>query len=247
MSQIKVLSAANFNKHYLLLDDSNGTLSLIDEKGDFCQFNKIKFEIDSIQEIPANHLYQFEEFSHLKTSALKWRGQEEKEKLEDFLKLKLIPHHEKQDCFIDNEKGTHVSFYFAQYNPQDELCRMTFNEQNFKSGENHLREVVVLIMEEFGVLYLDGLKLKDYFQKLPSKKKRKGKKAWDFHVGYKSLLGVPGQKAFSYYSDDLNFIRNFTFDDQKNNIIDLSVIRRVSDIQSNLTRREMGITVRKSA
>lgn len=245
MSFIKVLSTNNFQNQFIVTNEDAGSFSCIDKHGDYHQIQKGKDEIDSVKEYREDEFYLYEKCSKLKSVVLRQRTEAVRNDLAKYLHLNLAPGSQNQ-TFLDESKNTTIQFHYALYDVANEVCEIDIYESQLKFGQDQLREIVVLVLEEFGTFYLDGQKLRDYFSGIKPQKK-KGKNYWTLVVDYNNLIGVKGYKGFQYYSEDMNYTQNFTNKEQNNNIVDFGVIKKVHDLQRDLSRRSKGFTLKKSA
>ncbi len=245
MSFIKVLTTNNFKDQYIVTGEDGKSFTCLDRNGDYHQLQKGKCEVDTLKEYREDEFYLYETCPKLKSVVLRKRLEEERRELAKFLGLDLRPTNQHQ-TFNDDSKETSLQFHFALFNAKNECCEIDIYESQLKAGENQLREVVVLVLEEFGTFYLDGMKLREYLKTIKPQNK-KGKSFWTLTIDYNNLLGVKGHKGFQFYSQDIGFTRNFTNKEYSNNVVDFGVIQKVHDLQRDLTRRSKGFTLKKSA
>lgn len=239
--QLKLITANNFKDRYVVLEESGDVLSVVNESGEYSQVDKRRFEIDHVENVDAVEAHLHEKSPKIKQAILKQRAEDIVSEISDLLNLNLKQGNSPSHFIADD---THLHVFTSCYQNENDNCEVIINENQLNVMQDGLREVVVLVLEEFGNLYLDGQKLREYLNSVKTKTKKHGKRSWTLTVDYENLVSVKGHKSFQYYSDDMNFIRNFSFDNTNNNIVDLNAIRKVSDLRRNLTRRDRGIKLR---
>ncbi len=243
---IKILACENFKKKYVVVGEDHGSFSVIDGEGNFEQFNRTKLEVDSLNEFSVDDFYLHENCPKIKNAVLKHRVNIEKSNIEDFLGLDFKPVGNQGTSFLSTTKDTSLHFYYAQYNAASESCSVKISQSELSTLSDGLREVVVLVLEEFGNLYLDGQKMREYLSTIKPENK-KGRKFWTLNINYQELISVSGHPNFQFYSDNIQYVQNFSQAEFTNNIVDLDVIRQIRNIQTTQERRAKGVTLRKSA
>lgn len=244
MNFVKVISTNNFRDKFIITSEDEKNYYCLNSNGEYVNLSKTKIEVDSLQKFRPEEFYRYEDCSKLKNLVLKLRSDDIRENLNELLSLDPLPL--SNNSFLDEKENTSVQFFYGTFNLSDESCSIQLPRNKINQGETQLREVVVLVLEEFGNLYLDGQKLREYLLDIRPESK-KGKYFWTLNIDYNNLIGVKGQKSFQYYSDEMIYTKNFTNQEQNNNVVDFGVIRKVHELQRDLTRRSIGYTLKKSA
>ena len=246
MNYVKLLNCNNFQTQYLVTEDNGDYYSLLSEEGEFVQIKKAKLEVDSVEEVLGIQFYELSNTPAFKSAVLKHRIENTKGDLEKCLKTKFTSLNMAKHSYLGENDENMIQFFYSSYDSKTESCTIDIFENQIKNGEDHLREVFVLVLEEFGNLYLDGQRLRDYLGEIKPQKKN-GKKFWSLEINYHDLIGVKGHSPFQFYSDDMNYVLNFTNKTFENNVVDFNVIRNVYGLERDLTRRGKGFTLKRKA
>lgn len=244
---VKIISTNNFNTTYVVLNEKDDLYELLDESGSFLQLKKNKIEIDGINEVSAVQAYQMIDNPDILENILKARCQNELKSIEGTLNVKLSSLENSKVSFHDNSNNTYATILYSNFCPKKEHCEIDIWDYQLNSQKDGMRELVVLVLEEFGTFYLDGQHLRSYLSShRPSTKK--GKKYWTLKVNYDDLIHIPGAPAFNHYSNDISYIKNFTFGRTGyDNVTSLDAIRTVQNLQNDLKTKRNGFRVNKKS
>ena len=226
---IKIVYAYNYSRIYVLSHEDEDLYYLINKDGTIEQVKKLKFPLDKIVEIPSEEIYSRlpeDEISHKQLDAiLKLRTESQKEKIEKILSIKLEQHHHSNICFNDLDDNMRLAFYYSLYDKKTQTCEIEIFDYHLNFLEKSDKQIVVFVLEEFGTFYVNGKALNYYLKKYPSQKK-KGKHFWSIHIDYETLIRVKEGGPFEYYSNDINYIKNFEeLAPDLDNVVNLEKIR----------------------
>lgn len=248
--KVKVIQTENYSKSFIVLREEGELYHFINEEGDLAQNKRDKLSIDSevmveaeeVYRVLGHHDYTFGQLEYL----LKYLSLLEKEKIEKFFHLSLVPHNKSNICYEDLENHAKVLIYYSHFFHDIQKCEIEVYEHHLNFLKEGKKEIVLFVMEEFGTFYLNGSSFLNYLHKCTAKRKN-GKKYWTINIDYEELVRCRGEYTFHDYSDTPSFLKKSTERDLEkhlhDNVVDINTIRDIQNMFKKIKDRKSGFRV----
>lgn len=210
MKSVKLIKTENFRHQFVVYTDDPHHAMLVNEKGEVIQSNLSKMNIDTLQEVSILEIFQLIEnkkkSQRMLDKVYALYMEDLKDEIEDLLDLQLFSQGQSSVCFEDAKRENSLLMYYAHFDQKNKLANVSMQMRHLEFLQKAKRKMVVLVVERFGVFYLDGQGLIDQVS-LMKKSKHGGE--IELKIDSARRITMPNETLLEHYSMDLNYFKDF--------------------------------------